>query len=80
MGDDKKEVKVEKVKKVDKKGKKPHKNQPLGKKYEHYKADGAGFKKDKTCPRCGAAVFLARHNNRLYCGKCHYTEFLTAKA
>ncbi|MEA1992966.1 MAG: 30S ribosomal protein S27ae [Euryarchaeota archaeon] len=29
----------------------------------------------KTCPRCGAGVFLADHENRLTCGKCGYTEF-----
>ncbi|HIH98473.1 MAG TPA: 30S ribosomal protein S27ae [Thermoplasmata archaeon] len=30
----------------------------------------------KTCPRCGDAVFLAKHKNRLSCGKCGYTEFI----
>ena len=55
----------------ERKGKKPHKNKPTSKKWEHYKAG----KKDKTCPRCGAGTFLAQHDNRLHCGKCNYTEF-----
>lgn len=29
----------------------------------------------KSCPRCGQGTFLAKHKGRLYCGKCHYTEF-----
>ena len=29
----------------------------------------------KSCPRCGEGTFLAQHPGRLYCGKCHYTEF-----
>ncbi|MEM4259272.1 MAG: 30S ribosomal protein S27ae [Candidatus Pacearchaeota archaeon] len=56
----------------EKKGKKPHKNKPTSKKYEKYKAAG---EKAKFCPRCGAGIFLAFHKDRLYCGKCHYTEF-----
>ncbi len=74
MREEKKEEVVKK-KVSERKGKKPHKNQPLGKKYEHYKLSGDSLKKDKMCPRCGAAIFLANHGNRLYCGKCHYTSF-----
>ncbi len=59
----------------EKKGKKPHKNKPTSKKYEKY-SDG---KKGKVCPRCGPGIFLAVHKDRLYCGKCHYTEFSAAK-
>ena len=33
----------------------------------------------KTCPRCGPGVFLMKAKNRLYCGKCHLTEFLIKK-
>jgi small subunit ribosomal protein S27Ae len=58
--------------KAEKQGKKPHKNKPTSKKYEHY---SNGKKKDKTCPRCGPATFLANHKTRLSCGKCKYTEF-----
>jgi ubiquitin-small subunit ribosomal protein S27Ae len=60
----------------DRKGKKPHKNKPLSKKFKHYKISGDKITRDKSCPRCGAGIFLAKHKDRLYCGKCHYTEFV----
>lgn len=31
-------------------------------------------KKNKTCPKCGAGVFLAEHKDRRSCGKCGYSE------
>ena len=34
-----------------------------------------GQKKNGSCPKCGAGVFLSQHKDRVYCGKCHYTEF-----
>ena len=75
MKEEKEEKKVEK-KATERKGKKPHKNKPTGKKYSYYKVDGTEAKKlKKFCPRCGPGVFLAEHKGRLYCGKCHYTEF-----
>lgn len=61
----------------DNQGKKPHKNKPTSKKYAHY--DGSGKVKSKHCPRCGPGIFLANHKSRLYCGKCHYTEFSEKK-
>ncbi|HLF53653.1 MAG TPA: 30S ribosomal protein S27ae [Candidatus Nanoarchaeia archaeon] len=63
----------------DQKGKKPHKNKPTSKKYKKYTLSGNSSKKGKICPRCGPGIFLAVHKDRLYCGKCHYTEF-SAKA
>ena len=57
------------------KGKKPHKNKPTSKRPKHYKIDGSTIKKDKHCIKCGPGTFLAVHKDRLYCGKCHYTEF-----
>lgn len=60
----------------EKKGKKPHKNKPTSKKYSHYES---GKAKKKFCPRCGPGTFLAVHNSRVYCGKCHYTEFSEKK-
>ena len=36
-------------------------------------------RKRKVCPRCGAGVFLAEHEDRYACGKCGYTEFRKAK-
>ncbi|MBW2999489.1 30S ribosomal protein S27ae [Candidatus Woesearchaeota archaeon] len=34
-----------------------------------------GKKKGQFCPKCGVGVFLAKHKDRLTCGKCGYTEF-----
>jgi ubiquitin-small subunit ribosomal protein S27Ae len=64
------------AKKVLKKGKKPHKNKPTSKKYSKYKIEGNKIIRTlKFCPRCGPGVFLMSSKGRLYCGKCHYTEF-----
>ena len=46
---------------------------------ELYKVKGNGIEKQRYCPRCGIGVFLAKHKNRWYCGKCHYTEFPKSK-
>lgn len=37
--------------------------------------DGKVTRLRKECPHddCGAGVFMAKHFNRLYCGKCHVT-------
>ena len=56
-------------------GKKKHKNKPTSKKYTKFKIDGDKITRRKTCPRCGPGVFLMDTDNRLYCGKCGYTEF-----
>lgn len=57
------------------KGKKPHKNKPTSQKYKHYKLLGDKVQKSRNCPRCGPGILLADHGNRLFCGKCSYTEF-----
>jgi ubiquitin-small subunit ribosomal protein S27Ae len=62
-------------KKVVKKGKKSHKNKPTSKKYTKYKIEGDKITREKTCPRCGPGVFLMQAKDRVYCGKCHYSEF-----
>ena len=62
-------------KKTVKKGKKPHKNKPTSKKYTKYKIEGDKVTRAKFCPRCGPGIFLLDSQGRLYCGKCHYTEF-----
>ena len=47
------------------------------KKYKCYTISGSNLtRKNKFCPKCGVGVFMARHGNRLTCGKCSYTEFL----
>ena len=76
--EDKKEEKEVK-KKIVKKGKKAHKNKPVSKKYKFYKIEGGKIVRKKSCPRCGPGVFLADMKNRLYCGKCAYTEFTGGK-
>ena len=63
----------------EKKGKKPHKNKPTSVKYKHYTIKGDKVERRKTCPRCGPGIFLADHKNRLACGKCKYTEFVSGK-
>jgi small subunit ribosomal protein S27Ae len=62
-----------------KKGKKPHKNNPTSKKYTKYKIEGDKITHEKFCPRCGPGIFLMNSKGRLYCGKCHYSEFESKK-
>ena len=65
-----------KKKNSNKKGKKAPKKTKSSKKYTKYKVEnGKVTRTGKTCPKCGAGVFLAEHNDRLSCGRCHYTEF-----
>ena len=55
--------------------KKKVKNKISSKKYKAYKIEGGKIKLiKKICPKCGPAVFLAEHKDRLYCGCCHYVE------
>ncbi len=62
-------------KKIVKKGKKAPKNKPTSKKYSKYKIDGDKLTRERTCPRCGPGVFLMIAKDRVYCGKCGYSEF-----
>lgn len=49
-----------------------HKNVQIWKKY---KLDGNKIVLEgKFCPRCGPAIFLAQHKDRISCGKCGYAE------
>ena len=63
------------------KGKKARKNKPTSQKWKFYKIDGDKIKSERFCPRCGPGVFLSKSKlgDRLYCGKCHYTEFVEKK-
>ncbi len=62
--------------KVVKKGKKKRQNKKTSEKWKKYSVEGdKAVRKSRTCPRCGPGVFLAENKNRLFCGKCHYTEF-----
>lgn len=58
--------------KIVKKGKKKRKDHKPSKRWTKY---DAGKAKQRFCPRCGPGIFLAIHKGRLFCGKCHYTEF-----
>ena len=42
------------------------------------KGDSAERKR-KTCPKCGPGTFLAKHKDRVTCGKCHYMEKTSSK-
>jgi small subunit ribosomal protein S27Ae len=64
--------------KVEKTGKRARKKKPTSKKYKMYKISGDKVTRAKSCPRCGPGIFLMDAGTRLYCGKCHMTEF-TAK-
>lgn len=45
-----------------------------------YQVQGSTVKRlNRFCPKCGQGVFLARHKDRWYCGKCGYTEYLKGK-
>jgi len=66
-------------KKIEKKGKKVHKNKPTSKKYTKYKIDGDKITRERSCPRCGPGIFLMNSQGRVYCGKCHYSEFESKK-
>ncbi len=59
--------------------KKKKKNKAPSKKYTKYVVEGDKVSRKATCPKCGAGVFLSEHKDRLYCGKCHYTEFKSKK-
>ncbi len=49
------------------------KNKRVVKMHELYEN---GKLKRKFCPKCGKGVVMAKHGNRVHCGKCGYTEFL----
>lgn len=31
-------------------------------------------RKNKFCPKCGIGTYMAKHKDRLTCGKCGYSE------
>ncbi|MEK6973025.1 MAG: 30S ribosomal protein S27ae [archaeon] len=44
-------------------------------KASYYKLEGDSIKRaKKSCPKCGAGVFMAEHKDRHSCGACGYTE------
>lgn len=51
--------------------KKQRKKKATSKRYVLYDKEK---RKNKFCPKCGDGVFLAKHKDRLVCGKCKYME------
>jgi small subunit ribosomal protein S27Ae len=67
----------EKVKKTKvKKGKKKRKAKQPSERWKKYKITGDKIERlARFCPRCGPGIFLVDAKDRVYCGRCHYTEF-----
>ena len=59
--------------------KKKVKNKKPSERWKKYKVSGSKVEKGKECPKCGHGIFLAIHKDRVYCGKCHYTEWTSKK-
>lgn len=54
--------------------KKQKKEKPKGQ-FMLYEKSGESLKrKNRSCPKCGPSIFLAKHKDRVTCGKCGYTE------
>lgn len=44
--------------------------------WKFYQAAGDKLeRKNKFCPKCGVGSFMAKHQDRVTCGKCGYVEF-----
>ncbi|MEK6826484.1 MAG: 30S ribosomal protein S27ae [Nanoarchaeota archaeon] len=56
-------------------GKKKPKNKAPSRRYKKYQIVGDMVTRQKTCPKCGPAMFLATHKDRYTCGFCGYCEF-----
>ncbi len=61
-----------------KKQKKPKKPNQVWKVYE--KKGEEISRKNKTCPKCGAGYYMAKHKDRVTCGHCNYMEKVAAEA
>jgi len=43
----------------------------------YYKLDGGKIARERQpCPKCGPGTFMAKHKDRVSCGRCGYTEFM----
>ncbi len=46
--------------------------------WKYYKVEGNSLVRlRRECPRCGPGVFMAQHADRLYCGRCGHTIWLS---
>lgn len=59
--------------KTEKKGAKSS-DKKTQKKWKYYEVTAEGAKRKKSCPKCGAGIFLAEHKDRRSCGHCGYME------
>lgn len=58
-------------------GKKQKKPKKTTKAHTLYEVSGEKpVRKNKNCPKCGTAIFMAKHKDRWACGQCKYTEFV----
>ncbi len=56
------------------------KKKKTSQRYKNYEVSGGSIKrKNKSCPKCGAGIFLANHQDRVYCGKCGYVEMKSSE-
>ena len=63
-------------KQKERKGKRQRKKREKKKKGSYFKISGDKVSREKRfCPKCGAGVFMADHQDRYSCGKCSYTEW-----
>ena len=65
-----------KKKAVKKKDKKGRVHRPNKSKLWEVK-DGKVVRLNRTCPRCGEGVYMAKHYNRQSCGRCGLSKFTT---
>lgn len=50
-------------------------------KSSYYEIKGNNISRKKTsCPKCGAGVFMAEHEDRQSCGKCGFTQWKSKEA
>ena len=55
------------------------KNKVPSKRWEKYKVVGDNVERALSCPKCGPGTFFAQHEDRMYCGRCHYVEMKKQK-
>ncbi len=76
MADEKSHVSKEKKVTTKEKSKRTGRKHESLKIWEYYEVkDGTLTRKRRHCPRCGPGSFLSDHKERMYCGRCGYTEF-----
>ena len=60
--------------------KKQKKEKKTNQVYKVYDTSGELKRNNSFCPKCGQGVFMAKHKDRVNCGKCGYTEFIKSDA